>query len=236
MKFFRSSRGETYVAQPPAVIDPTPGRSAAAQTRTAIRPAPTPGAASPTESAGMPGRHASPATAAALSAPAARSVAGTAQDRRIPDAAPHERPRAEAPAATPAPVAPAPAPASAPAARSGTASSQAEAAQKGSDRWERRPPQPLSIASHQLAIDLARGGDPVPGLARRFPHVLNQLSAVWDDLPVAAELIDDLLVDRRGGRRGFPADVLAELLTIRRFAVKRMVGQPRKPTKAPVPR
>jgi hypothetical protein len=75
----------------------------------------------------------------------------------------------------------------------------------------------------------------VPGLARRFPHVLNQLSAVWDDLPVAAELIDDLLVDRRGGRRGFPADVLAELLTIRRLAVKRMVGQPRKPPKAPGP-
>jgi hypothetical protein len=65
--------------------------------------------------------------------------------------------------------------------------------------------------------------------------VLNQLSAVWGDLPVAAELIDDLLVDRRGGRRGFPADVLAELLTIRRFAVKRMVGQPRKPPKAPGP-
>jgi hypothetical protein len=233
MKFFRSSRGETYVAQPPAVIDPTPGRSAAAQTRTAIRPAPTPGAASPTESAGAPGRHASPATAAALSAPAARSVADTAQDRRIPDAAPHERARAEAPAATPAPVASARA--SAPAARSGTASSQAAAAQNGSDQWERRPPQPLSIASHQLAIDLARGGDPVPGLARRFPHVLNQLSAVWGDLPVAAELIDDLLVDRRGGRRGFPADVLAELLTIRRFAVKRMVGQPRKPPKAPGP-
>ncbi|MFN7644748.1 MAG: hypothetical protein ACK5PW_16960 [Burkholderiales bacterium] len=82
---------------------------------------------------------------------------------------------------------------------------------------------------------MARVGDPVPGLARRFPHVLNQISAVWGDLPVAAELIDDLLVDRRGGRRGFPADVLAELLTIRRIAVKRMVGQRRKPPKAPDP-
>ncbi len=128
-----------------------------------------------------------------------------------------------------------PAPASTPAAQSDAAPSQAAAAQDGSDRWERRPPQPLTIASHQLAIDLARSGDPVPGLARRYPHVLNQLSAVWGDLPVAAELIDDLLVDRRGGRRGFPADVLAELLTVRRVAVKRMVGQPRKPPKAAGP-
>ncbi len=75
----------------------------------------------------------------------------------------------------------------------------------------------------------------MPGLARRFPHVLNQLSAVWGDLPAAAELIDDLLVDRRGGRRGFPADVLAELLTVRRIAVKRMVKQPRMTPKAPDP-
>ncbi|RPH45698.1 MAG: hypothetical protein EHM87_05310 [Burkholderiales bacterium] len=58
--------------------------------------------------------------------------------------------------------------------------------------------------------------------------MLNQISAVWGDLPVAAEMIDDLLVDRRGGRRGFPSEVLAELLTVRRVAVKRMVGQPRK--------
>ncbi|MEI7446242.1 MAG: hypothetical protein WCK28_15230, partial [Burkholderiales bacterium] len=78
-------------------------------------------------------------------------------------------------------------------------------------------------ASHQLAIALGKEGEPVPGLARRFPHVLNRISALWGDLPAAAELIDDLLVDRRGGRRGFPADVLAELLTIRRIVMKRMV-------------
>jgi hypothetical protein len=174
MKFFRSRRGEAYVAQPPAVIDPTPGRVAAAQGRTARAPA----------------------------------------------------------ASAPAP-APAPAPASAPAARSGAAPAPTAPKEGGSDRWGRRPPQRLTIASHQLVIDLARSGDPVPGLARRFPHVLNQLSAVWGDLPAAAELIDDLLVDRRGGRRGFPADVLAELLTVRRIAVKRMVRQPRKIPKVP---
>jgi hypothetical protein len=165
--------------------------------------------------------------------PAAHSAADPAPDRRVPDAAPHARARAAAPGATPASVSPAPA--SAPAGQSEAAPSRAARAQDGSDRWGRRPAQPLTIASHQLAIDLARSGDPVPGLARRFPHVLNQLSAVWGDLPVAAELIDDLLVDRRGGRRGFPADVLAELLTVRRVAVKRMVGQPRKAPKASGP-
>ncbi len=90
--------------------------------------------------------------------------------------------------------------------------------------WLRRPPQPLTIASHQVAIALGKEGEPIPGLARRFPHVLNRISANWEDPPATAELIDDLLVDRRGGRRGFPADVLAELLTIRRLVVRRMVG------------
>jgi hypothetical protein len=200
MKFFRTRRGETYVAQPPAVIDPTPGRDAAAQPRTAIRPARAPAATPPIATA--------------------RSVADPAQARRIPDAAPHAR---------------APAQASAPAARPAAARVQTAPKHDGSDRSGRRPPQPLTIASHQLVIDLARSGDPVPGLARRFPHVLNQLSAVWGDLPAAADLVDHLLVDRRGGRRGFPADVLAELLTVRRIAVKRMVGQHPKTPKAPGP-
>jgi hypothetical protein len=83
--------------------------------------------------------------------------------------------------------------------------------------------QPLTIASHQLAIALGRDGEPVPGLARRFPHVLNRISAVWHDPPATAEIIDELLVDRRGGRRGFPADVLAELLTLRMAVVKHRV-------------
>jgi hypothetical protein len=157
---------------------------------------------------------------------AGRNVSGPAQDRRLPDAAPHARARAAAPAETPSQVSSPPT--SAPAARPDAAPTQAAPKKDGSDRWERRRPQPLTIASHQLAIDLARSGDPVNGLARRFPHVLNQLSAVWGDLPAAAELIDDLLVDRRGGRRGFPADVLAELLTVRRIAIKRMVMQPPK--------
>ncbi len=171
--------------------------------------------------------------------PAARSVADPAQDRRLPDVAPHARARAAAPAATPSqvssPSTSAPAAPAAPAAQPDSAPAQATPNTDESDQWGRSQPQPLTVASHQLAIDLARSGDPVPGLARRFPHVLNQLSAVWGDLPVAAELIDDLLVDRRGGRRGFPADVLAELLTVRRVAVKRMVMQTPKTPKAAGP-
>jgi hypothetical protein len=220
MKFFRSSRGAAYVAPPPAVIDPNPGRDAGSPPRTAIRPAPdagkrplAPGRVAPQPAAG--------ASAPALPAKAASgSSAPSSHSATSAPARPSTSSASQAASAVPSPQRPA---------DSGTAPPSASG--DGAVPFERRPPQPLTIASHQLAIDLARSGDPVPGLARRYPHVLNQISAVWADLPVAAELIDDLLVDRRVGRRGFPSEVLAELLTVRRVAVKRMVGQPRKPAR-----
>jgi len=49
-------------------------------------------------------------------------------------------------------------------------------------------------------------------LLERYPHVANRLALCWADKALAERLFEDLLVDKRGGRKGFPSAVRAELL------------------------
>jgi hypothetical protein len=41
-------------------------------------------------------------------------------------------------------------------------------------------------------------------LACRFPRVLNQIARLWNRPARLDDYFDDLLIDRRGGRQGFP--------------------------------
>jgi len=52
-------------------------------------------------------------------------------------------------------------------------------------------------------------------LALRFPRLANLLSGAWSDPATATAALDDLLCDRRGGRRGFPEAVRQELQDLR---------------------
>ena len=52
-------------------------------------------------------------------------------------------------------------------------------------------------------------------LCERFPRVANQLAWCWGDAALSAQMIEDLLQDRRGGRRGFPTHVVRELQRLR---------------------
>jgi len=54
-------------------------------------------------------------------------------------------------------------------------------------------------------------------LRARFPRIANGLAAAWHDRDITRRYFDDLLTDRRGGRRGFPAKVLDELHTLKIF-------------------
>lgn len=45
----------------------------------------------------------------------------------------------------------------------------------------------------------------------RFPHIARALSTLWQTDQIGLYL-DSLLIDTRGGRQGFPADVLDELM------------------------
>lgn len=48
-------------------------------------------------------------------------------------------------------------------------------------------------------------------LMRHFPRIANMIAAAWDDLVQFETYMDSLLTDKRGGRKGFPTDVIAEL-------------------------
>lgn len=51
-------------------------------------------------------------------------------------------------------------------------------------------------------------------LAIRFARIANQLAAAWRDRNETMEVIKELLIDRRGGRKGFPPEVQAELVEL----------------------
>lgn len=48
-------------------------------------------------------------------------------------------------------------------------------------------------------------------IEERFPHIARELCALWETDRIELYL-DDLLLDTRGGRQGFPVDVLDELM------------------------
>lgn len=71
----------------------------------------------------------------------------------------------------------------------------------------------LLPATKQWAHTLPRNVVPHALLAR-FPRIANQLCRNWGE-PAGRDYLYELLVDRRGARRGFPQEVLDELLRLR---------------------
>lgn len=51
-------------------------------------------------------------------------------------------------------------------------------------------------------------------LCNVYPRVANRIAECWEDLAVTEVVLDDLLVDHRGGRKGFPAQIGIELLRL----------------------
>jgi hypothetical protein len=54
-------------------------------------------------------------------------------------------------------------------------------------------------------------------LCQLYPRVANRVAWCWHDAELAAQALADLLEDRRGGRRGFPAPVVRELQRLAQF-------------------
>jgi len=70
-------------------------------------------------------------------------------------------------------------------------------------------------------------------LGRLFPRIANALAQLWSDHGQAQQALEGLLVDRRGGRRGLPDPVQAELLALQAHLKSRPVPPP---APAPMPR
>jgi hypothetical protein len=54
-------------------------------------------------------------------------------------------------------------------------------------------------------------------LAEAYPRVANRIARDWVDGFMIDVCFEDLLIDRRGGRRGFPASVLHEIRRLHHF-------------------
>jgi hypothetical protein len=64
-------------------------------------------------------------------------------------------------------------------------------------------------------------------LCRSFPRVANRIALCWNDLALVDTVFNELLVDRRGGREGFPSPVAAELLRLHAWCERRAaIAQP----------
>ena len=50
-----------------------------------------------------------------------------------------------------------------------------------------------------------------------YPRIANLIAAMWQDTEGLRRYFDELLIDRRGGRRGFPQDVARDLRAIRDY-------------------
>lgn len=80
----------------------------------------------------------------------------------------------------------------------------------------RRSPHPVTLTTFTLywMRTLQPSGVTLPSraLIAMFPHVLNKIAAAWGDISSMARLMDeDLLIDNRGDRTGFPPGVLSEI-------------------------
>lgn len=79
----------------------------------------------------------------------------------------------------------------------------------------------LMVDTHRLLLSLPKGVRPLQ-LPRDFPRIANALSLRWPILDSAIAYLDELLVDRRGGRRGFPPLVAEEIRALRGFALAQL--------------
>ena len=81
----------------------------------------------------------------------------------------------------------------------------------------RRKAQPANV----ILVATRRWLDSLPieyrpnALAGQFPRLANLIAANWDNPGDCTAFISSLLVDQRGGRRGFPGEVLQDILNLR---------------------
>ena len=57
-----------------------------------------------------------------------------------------------------------------------------------------------------------------------YPRLANRIALCWDDLALVDEIFNELLLDRRGGRAGFPSLVAAELLRLHALHERRLAA------------
>jgi len=73
--------------------------------------------------------------------------------------------------------------------------------------------EPLPITFRWIA-KLPRSVQPL-ALLRQYPRIANMMAGTWPDPASYRAYLHDLLTDRRGNRKGFPPEIVQELLALR---------------------
>ena len=66
-------------------------------------------------------------------------------------------------------------------------------------------------------------------LCCHYPAVANRIALCWSDPALMERVFDDLLLDRRGRRRGFPSEVASDLLRLHLFHERSLRGEGQSP-------
>ncbi|EHP42707.1 hypothetical protein OR16_12760 [Cupriavidus basilensis OR16] len=59
-------------------------------------------------------------------------------------------------------------------------------------------------------------------LCRTYPRIGNQLAALWANPAALSDFLADLLIDKRGGRQGFPGGIALELSQLQEHILRTM--------------
>lgn len=79
-----------------------------------------------------------------------------------------------------------------------------------------RGPTALASAAVKWIQQLPRHIQPAQ-TAAQFPHIANALAATWQTPQACRAYFDQVLLDHRGSRRGFPKAVASELSALKDF-------------------
>jgi hypothetical protein len=79
--------------------------------------------------------------------------------------------------------------------------------------------QPANTLLPKTALWLASLPDAVrpAALAQQFARIANGVALTWHSPGECRQYFGELLIDKRGGRKGFPPDVMGELLRLRNY-------------------
>jgi hypothetical protein len=102
-----------------------------------------------------------------------------------------------------------------PSSRGRNAAAEGASANEAMARRRRQTPvgEPLPITFRWIA-KLPRSVQPL-ALLRQYPRIANMMAGTWPDPPSFRGYLHDLLTDRRGSRKGFPPEIVQELLALR---------------------
>lgn len=90
----------------------------------------------------------------------------------------------------------------------------------------------LQSPTHRWLRELSRSVHPTR-LCRHHPRIANRIAQYWDDPRRTEKLLHDLMVDRRGNRRGFPSRIADEIDRLYRYNAARLNPMLRRGVGAP---